>query len=373
MTPQTQYELNQGEKVFGPGSLLLDDVEVQNPENPDANLPRYGYSPILDIDIRNRDGSRKVGNFKGGFLRRRTLLPFLGLTAESMREIRAEAMTGVSEAISEPFNPDIAMAAAAPMRIWRSPLTCSNDLLRDYGHSGFTVFEELKHWSYEEVRRFFQILLPAEAITVTRKILFGIGFEGPFLFEMRPYLLSEGMQNIYNAQLKAKAHGACEYLLRGLFSAHDKGWAFANKELDDSERDIREKQKRGYDQVDWRFTENLPPLDLLLLAETNRTPQQFEQLEAASQMSKEIGREIASEFATRNVQSNPPGITKEDLEGVLARQNEKFKTQFDEVKMFNENLINENKLLHEKIAEMEAGNATQPIESEKTTQSKKVK
>lgn len=93
----------------------------------------------------------------------------------------------------------------------------------------------------------------------------------------------------------------------------------------------KEREKAGYDQPERRFKNSPVPLDIYLLAHTNRNPLELKQVEAAQAMSEGMSKPIVELMSRLVENSNGNGVNMAKIEEMFARQQEDFAAKQSEM------------------------------------------
>lgn len=270
----------------------------------DSLLTRICWMPTHDIDLRFMSGSSFIGSFPDERIRKRTLFFFRAGEAVSyaIKEIPALIVTEESALEQQVLPPAEAIDAMGNSRLVRNtPRFCANTLLRQYHKFGMRYFEHL-NGQEEKAKDFYDIIIPEDAIPVTTRTRLNQEFRGPFLDEVRAYLLnvSPGRVRRYpfsksSDKKDEEFRAECMEMLKQMQSGAATAWGFQNAILNKSETQIREKRNGGdgkewYDQRDERFEDSLPGLDSVFLADTNRQPLDVQELAAADKLASDTSR-----------------------------------------------------------------------------------
>jgi hypothetical protein len=279
----------------------------------DSHLTRICWMPAFDIDLRHMTGSSFVGAFPDERIPKRTLFFFREGEAATYRQKEIPAMvTNEESRLAENYLPpadqidmlgipsEVDKSLVNCQFIINSPRFCANTLMRQYHRYGMCVFEHL-NGQEKQARKFFDLILPPDAIPVTERERCNNVFRGPFLDEVLEYLKRYGRRNIEAARKRFKMTGQGEKLeswalrmLAEMIAGAVKAWQFQNATLNKSEHLIRLKRngkegKDWYDERDERFDNPLPAPDLVFLADTNRMPLDLQELAAAQKLAEQTG------------------------------------------------------------------------------------
>lgn len=319
------------------------------------------------ISLSENIGSRFVGKFPNDVLPAKRPVCFAPGMARSTglyehpAFIGTQADMGANHAdsmLTVPVNSE-SNGSSAPLTAYNNnPKFCAYLLMRDYERRGLCLFESMKAATDEEFLFLFDLIIPPQIEkewAKSKRIVLEHEFSGPFLDQYKAWLGTKGaspMKQWYNANIRelvpqgltrqqSDNHGAMITELRNAVLA---AWRWENTVLNTTEQQVRRyrnghKGKEFYDQPDERFQNPVPPLDLICLADTARTPIDLLQTEAADRMSAS-GREdmvMAMESLGETLASKmQPGLTLEQvnklLDDKLAAQAQFYQEEIDRLK-----------------------------------------
>lgn len=317
-------------EAVSPQGLGLNTGEV------DDNLDRYIWIALAPAFIGQRNrGATYLGDYPGEVLPAKTPVRIASTRSLTGYELKAMELNDVVAAGARTLpevdnHPNSQISANSAKKL-------ANFYARELEGFGVAVLSQLAGASAELVNEVFGKIfrknwiesLESEGKLV--RVVENVTFRGVFLDQVRDYLRRD-------AQAIPKAPGVSEQLsellsvtIRELLDACDRAWAFANEKLNESEKQIRKRQsntpggKDWYDMPDHRFPNALPPLDLVCLAQTNRTPIDLKELAASKEMTKELGKSVVEGIA--KAAGGNGGLTLEQVQAMLDEQNKRHQAE----------------------------------------------
>lgn len=264
-------------------------LSQQLPDQADEHLARFLYMPTFDISLRNQPQSAYLGNWPNEMIPKRRLLKIENTIAFAINELPAQITSNEADFQTAYLpSPDVADQRTSSKMWNRTPRFVANTLLREYEKVGLIHFDGM-NGREDDVNKLFNIILPADAIEVTVRTREGEDFLGPFLDELRDYVLRQSPQNLKKARLDGDLRENGRVMLNQLQQGIGRAWSHQLFVLNRTENLIRQRRNGGegkewYDQRDERFADSLPPQDLLFMADLNRQPLDMKELEAAKTM-----------------------------------------------------------------------------------------
>lgn len=316
----------------------------------DVNLERFGWMAGPDIDLQHRSGSQYVGGFRDDLIPARSLLrlprsvafgpyehPATVLYGEEQGS--AGALIGIAPAASSTPDKTLNALKGTASRLssfQRPPKWCAYTLMRENEKRGMCLFENVKGFDWEEVKKIYSLIIPPNVQvwredfnwTMERTVI-GQTVKGPFLDEVRAYLKVGGLagERIKEAAAPGRRTAPAEHLraatdmIKVMRLACDRAWSYFTVRLNESESAIRRYRDgkpglQDYAQVDERFVSSRLPMDVLALANLNRTPIDLQQLGAAQAMTRDSNQAMMKGFemiADKFVAKNTPSLTQEEI------------------------------------------------------------
>lgn len=300
------------------------------------------------ISLAENSGSRFVGKFKDDVLPAKRPVFFQPGMARSTGLYEHPAFIGtqsdmgsshVDSMLSVPVN-STANGSSAPLTAYNNnPKFCAYLLMRDYERRGLCLFESMKGVTEEEFFFLFDLIIPPHVEkewAKSKRTVLEHEFRGPFLDQYKGWLgnrMQSPMKTWYNANIRelvpkgldrqqSDKLGAMVMELRNAVLA---AWRWENTVLNTTEQQVRRyrnghKGKEFYDMPDERFTNPVPPLDLICLADTARTPIDAQQAEAMTEASANQQQSMADAMevlGTTIAQKLGGGVTMEQIDKLL--------------------------------------------------------
>lgn len=361
--------------------------EENAPEVNTDSLTRYGMSVLMPVDLRGNIASNAFGDFNPKttseygkrfnavnipFFPPMTLMPFFGVTVDIPVEIPAKIVkAGSVESMPDEFDVESARSLGGRRKMTKSARRCLEDVMLDYEDTGFVSFDDLMGEDIKEVRKLIEIVYaqyPRFAIPVTERRKLEFPVKGPFLDEIRNYFKTTVETRIKDAtrhyDLKAPTVEKLHYVKEVVILGTETAWKFANSTLDSSEAmmSAKEKEKAGYDQPERRFKNSPVPLDIYLLAHTNRNPLELKQVEAAQAMSQGMAQPLVNLMEKVIENSNGNGVNMAKIEEMFAKQEEEFAAKqaemAEKLKLLEEERALEREAFEKKLKALEEQKAT---------------
>lgn len=309
-----------------------------------VNAPHYIWIALAPIFIGHRNrGASFMGDFPGEVLPAKTPVLITPTRAYATREIQAISIESQDNAFDKTL-PDPEAKVSNSQIANNSAYDLVKFIEKEYVDFGVAALWELTDESGEDVNNLFSILFNEKYFEDLAKDgnireIEGVEFQGPFLDQIRTYLTTEGMKAARRVGITNELREVIQKTHGAIVAAVDRAWSFANAKLNDTEILIRARQngkpgKEWYDMPDYRYPNAQPPLDLVCLAQTGRSPLDLRELDASREMSATIGASVVDGIkeAMAGGGKAEGTVSIADVKKLLAEQDAKYQKQIDELK-----------------------------------------
>lgn len=302
-------------------------------EGPSPDAARYLWIALAPIFIGHRNhGASFMGDFPGEILPAKTPIRITSKKAYAPFELKAIAIETTESAFS-PSLPEVDRHPNSYVSS-NSAEALAKFIANEYVDFGIAQFEDLIDEDSADVANLFSLIFKDRYFDELEKggklsrVVEGITFEGPFLDQIRGYFETETTKIINRVGVTKEARELTQKAVASIVAAVSKALDFANGKLNDTEKLIRAKQanqpgKGWYDLPDHRFPNATPPLDLVCLAQTGRSPMDLKQLDASREMAETLGDSVVTgikEAFAGGKLNDDEKISMKDVKKLLADQ-----------------------------------------------------
>jgi hypothetical protein len=309
---QQDYDSSIQEEEEDAYDAIGENAVVNQPQEPDDNLPRYAMSGLLPISLMKQVGNNSWCDFNKRDAAGRTIVNFNWYPAFTLIPIFGGSFEIPFE--NRPtYSDDPIPPAPFQMKAFedslkdvstkaiRSAKQCADIFTRENKSSGGIILHALTGYhasdadkGFGAARQLVETILPVRdrsVFPVTDRVRAGVPFKGPFLDDLLSDVKRNGLKRLNAAGLSTEPGSVpfrCYQEIRSLLSNGDKR---ANAFIDESEAEMKKADgiKRGYDPPDLETYDAPVSTDLYCLAHVDRVEVDNKQLRA----SQNIGEQIA--------------------------------------------------------------------------------
>lgn len=337
---------------------LMRNAVANAPTIPNDRLPRYGMSFLLPLPLFDKTGHKFIGDFNpkgedGGNTANFNYYPAFTLIAYygGQTDIPFEKLPIYTDEVITPepfdFGGFQTNAQKGTNILERSARECALVAQQQFADLGYKEFQSLINYHFNDPDRglgacqnLIELVLPLENekfFPKSARFKNGVPFNAPFLDEMDNYLPTVAMKRIMSAELREETRLIVNKLYAEIRDGVSNALKLANRILNETEGEMKNPNgaRKGYDEPELRFDDAPVPTDLYCLAHTNRTELDNKQLQASTNIGKELAGSITEAFSQLRGDVPPPTMPKdvmttEEVQLLLERQRDEMEKSFEE-------------------------------------------